>query len=229
MNRALPDADRQLASLGEVKGLYAITPDDSDTVELVRKVRKALAGGAHLVQYRNKSANAALRLEQGRALLALCQAARVPLIINDDLDLAVALGADGVHLGREDVPLAAARTRLGKAKLLGISCYDRFDLAVEARNAGADYVAFGSAFPSPTKPDAPQAPLSLYREAKARLGLPIVAIGGITPDNARIVIGAGADAVAVISALFDSPDVVRRAREFAGLFTVHVDEKRSAV
>jgi thiamine-phosphate pyrophosphorylase len=209
--------------------LYAVTPDESDTAELVRKVGKAIAGGARIVQYRSKSVDAALRREQGAALLALCRTARVPLIINDDLDLAAALGADGVHLGRDDIPVAAARMRLGKAKLLGASCYDRLDLAVDACNAGADYVAFGSAFPSATKPGAPLAPQSLYREAKARVALPIVAIGGITCENARLVIAAGADAVAVISALFDAPDVERCARELASLFSVHDLEKRSAV
>jgi thiamine-phosphate pyrophosphorylase len=229
MNQAQASPDQRLGALGEFRGLYAITPDEPDTRELVRKVRQALAGGARMVQYRNKSADAMLRLEQSRALLALCGAARVPLIINDDLDLALALGADGVHLGRDDVPVAAARTRLDKEMLLGVSCYDRLDLAVDARNAGADYVAFGSAFPSTTKPGAPHAPLSLYREAKARLGLPIVAIGGITRENARAVIGAGADAIAVIRALFGAHDVERSAREFASLFSLHDLEKRSAV
>jgi thiamine-phosphate pyrophosphorylase len=209
--------------------LYAITPDELDTGRLVRKVRMALAGGARIVQYRNKSANAMLRREQAAALLAVCSAALVPLIINDDLDLAAALEADGVHLGHDDTPVAAARGRLGKDKLVGASCYDRLDLAMSARNAGADYVAFGSAFPSTTKPGATRAPLSLYREAKARLACPVVAIGGITSENARAVIEAGADAVAVISALFDSQDVERSAREFAGLFTVHDHQKRSPV
>ncbi|HUL91156.1 MAG TPA: thiamine phosphate synthase [Burkholderiales bacterium] len=229
MNRVPASADRQLGSVAELRGVYAVTPDDTDTGSLVRKVRMALAGGVSAVQYRNKPASAALRRDQGWALLALCRSERVPLIINDDLDLAEALGADGVHLGREDMPIAAARARLGRGKLLGASCYDRLDLAVKACSAGADYVAFGSAFPSLTKPGATRAPLSLYREAKARLACPIVAIGGITSGNAPVVIGAGADAVAVISALFDAPDVERSARQFAGLFSAHDLEKRSAV
>lgn len=229
MNRVRASPDRRVDFLGGFRGLYAITPDESDTVRLVRKVRKALAGGARVLQYRNKSADARLRRQQSVALLALCRAARVPFIINDDLELALALGADGLHLGRDDIPIAAARTRLDKGKLLGVSCYDRLDLAVDARNAGADYVAFGSAFPSITKPGAPRAPLSLYREAKARLGLPTVAIGGITLENAGVVILAGADAVAVISGLFDAPDVERRARQFARVFSEHDLEKRSAV
>jgi len=227
MNPAQASLDPRVGSVGEFRGLYAVTPDELDTVKLVRKVRMALAGGARTVQYRNKSADAALRREQAAALLAVCRAARVPLIINDDLDLAAALEADGLHLGRDDLPVAAARKRLSKGTLVGASCYDRLDLAVSARSAGADYVAFGSAFSSTTKPGATRAPLSLYRDAKARLDCPVVAIGGITSENARAVIEAGADAIAVISALFDARDIERSAREFASLFGVHGLEKRT--
>jgi len=195
-----------------------VTPDEPDIGSLTRKVRKALAGGARILQYRNKSANAAVRREQGTVLLALCREARIPFVINDDLDLARAIGADGLHLGRDDVSIAAARAQLGEDKLLGVSCYDRLELALAAREAGADYVAFGSAFPSSSKPEATRAPLSLYREARTRLDFPIVAIGGITTENAHKVIEAGADAVAVISALFDSPDIEAAARSFSRLF-----------
>jgi len=229
MSRVPANPDTRARSLAEFRGLYAITPDELDTGELARKVRMALAGGARMVQYRNKSADPMLRREQGAALLALCRAAGVPLIVNDDVDLAESLGADGLHLGREDLSIAAARTRLGKNRLLGASCYDRLDLAMDASGAGADYVAFGSAFPSTTKPGATRAPLSLLREARVRLACPIVAIGGITSENAQAVIAAGADAVAVISALFDAPDVARRAREFANLFGAHALEKRTTV
>jgi thiamine-phosphate pyrophosphorylase len=215
--------------LAQLSGLYAVTPDEDDIGTLARKVRQALAGGARAVQYRNKSAQAALRREQGAALLAVCRRAKVPLLVNDDLDLAETLDADGLHVGRGDVSVAAARERLGKNKLLGASCYDRLALALAARDAGADYVAFGSAFASTTKPGATRAPLSLYREAKASLDVPIVAIGGITSGNARAVIEAGADAVAVISALFGAPDVERRAREFARIFSDYEVEKRNPV
>ena len=218
MSRAQARPERWVVSHVGVRGLYAVTPDDPDIGSLTRKVRKALAGGARILQYRNKSANAAVRREQGTALLALCREARIPFVINDDLDLARAIGADGLHLGRDDVSIAVARAQLGEDKLLGVSCYDRLELALAAREAGADYVAFGSAFPSSTKPEATRAPLSLYREARARLDLPIVAIGGITTENAHNVIEAGADAVAVISALFDSPDVEAAARGFSRLF-----------
>jgi thiamine-phosphate pyrophosphorylase len=222
-------ADSPGSSLGRLKGLYAVTPDERDTAELVRKVRLALVGGARLVQYRNKSAVPALRREQSAALLALCRASRVPLIVNDDLELAESIGADGLHLGRDDAPLAAARARLGPGKLLGASCYDELGFAVAARDAGADYVAFGSAFASATKPGAVRAPLSLYREAKARLGCPVVGIGGITTRNAQVLIDAGVDSLAVITALFDAPDIERRAREFAAMFSTHDLEKRTAV
>ena len=218
MSQAQAKPEHRVVSHGGFRGLYAVTPDEPDIGLLTRKVRKVLAGGARILQYRNKSANAAVRREQGTALLALCREARVPFVINDDLDLARAIGADGLHLGRDDVSIAAARAQLGEDKVLGVSCYDRLDLALAAREAGADYVAFGSAFPSSTKPEATRAPLSLYREARARLDLPIVAIGGITTENAYNVIEAGADAVAVISALFDSPDIEAAARSFSRLF-----------
>ena len=218
MSRAQARPERWVVSHAGVRGLYAVTPDEPDIGSLTRKVRKALAGGARILQYRNKSANAAVRREQGTALLALCREARIPFVINDDLDLARAIRADGLHLGRDDVSIAVARAQLGEDKLLGVSCYDRLELALAAREAGADYVAFGSAFPSSTKPEATRAPLSLYREARARLDLPIVAIGGITTENAHNVIEAGADAVAVISALFDSPDIEAAARSFSRLF-----------
>src|SRR5438445_61237 len=145
-------------------------------------------------------------------------AAIAATLANADRDLAIGIGADGLHVGREDISVAAARAQLGKDRLLGVSCYDKLELALAAREAGADYVAFGSAFPSATKPQATRAPLSLYREAKGHLGSPVVAIGGITTENARTVIEAGADAVAVISALFDAPDIEAAARGFSRLF-----------
>lgn len=218
MSRAPASLKRFSASSDRVRRLYAVTPDEPDTEVLARKVRQALAGGARIVQYRNKSGSRALRREQGAVLLALCRAVDAPLIVNDDLDLALAIRADGLHLGREDIPIGAARAKLGDGMLLGASCYDRVELALAARAAGADYVAFGSAFPSTTKPGATRASFALYREAKARLNSPIVAIGGITPENAQTLIAAGVDAVAVISALFDAPDIAATAHGFDRLF-----------
>lgn len=201
-----------------IAGLYAITRELDDTARLVREVEAALAGGARVVQYRSKSPDAALRRAQAEALIAVCRRALVPLIVNDDLELALAVGADGVHLGRDDGGIAAARARLGPRGLLGASCYDRIDLAERAVAAGADHVAFGSVFPSPTKPGAVRAPLSLFAEARARLPVPLVAIGGVTPQNAAAVIDAGADALAVITAVFEAPDITAAAARFRDLF-----------
>jgi len=212
----------------EVCGLYAVTPDVSDTPDLLAAAEAALAGGARLLQYRNKAASAALRLLQGRALRALCREYRVPLIINDHLDLALALDADGLHLGAEDGSLTAARARLGPEKILGVSCYDRLERAHEAERLGADYVAFGSFFPSSVKPGAVCAPLALLGNAKRRLSTPVVAIGGITLDNAPQLIAAGADGVAVISALFAAEDIRLAARRFSALFSRRELETRAS-
>jgi len=200
------------------RGLYAITPEEPDTERLLILVRAALAGGAAAIQYRSKTASSALRREQARALAELCRGYRAPLIVNDDIGLVREAGADGVHLGADDGDLAEARRQLGPDKLLGASCYNRLDLAIAAKGAGADYVAFGAVFDSPTKPAAVRAPLALFAEARNAVGLPLVAIGGITPENAAAVIAAGADAVAVISAVFDGPNVKARAKAFKLLF-----------
>lgn len=200
------------------RGLYALTPDLADTRALAGRVREAIRGGAAAVQYRNKAAPAALRHEQAVALLEVCRPAGVPLIVNDDVELAIEIGADGAHLGSGDGDLAAARRRLGSRRLLGSSCYNRLELARAAVAAGADYVAFGAAFPSPTKPGAVRAPLALYREARRTLSVGIVAIGGITVDNAAELLAAGVDAIAVITALFEAGDVEQRARELRELF-----------
>jgi len=191
------------------RGLYAITP------ERLARVEDALASGALCaLQYRAKHADAATRRREAERLLARCRAHGVPLIVNDDLELALAIGADGVHLGRDDGELAAARARL-PGRLLGASCYDRVELAERAVAAGADYVAFGSVFPSPTKPTAVRAPLALFAR---EFGVPKVAIGGITLDNAPRLLTAGADCLAVITDLFDAPDVAARARQYGRLF-----------
>lgn len=202
----------------KLAGLYAITPNEPRTDVLVRKVGQALRGGASAVQYRNKTAAPELRLEQGRALVALCRAAGAAFIVNDDVALALELDADGVHLGGEDGKLAEARRRLGPAKLLGASSYDRIELATAAAQAGVDYLAFGSVFPSVTKPGAVRAPLAIFAEARRRFALPLVAIGGITLQNAPQVFGAGADAVAVISAVFDAGDIAECAAGFTRLY-----------
>ena len=171
-----------------------------------------------MLQYRNKTAVHGLRLEQGRALAALCRAAGAAFIVNDDVALALELGADGAHLGADDGDLAEARRRLGKTKLLGASCYNRIDLAEAAAEAGVDYLAFGSVFNSATKPGAVHAPLAIFAEARRSIALPLVAIGGISLQNASQAFAAGADAVAVISALFEAGDIAERAADFTRLY-----------
>jgi thiamine-phosphate pyrophosphorylase len=193
----------------KLRGLYAVTPDHSGILD---KVRSALEGGISLLQYRCKKAD----LGEARELAALAREYRVPLIVNDDVELALALGADGAHLGREDGDLRAARKKLA-GRILGASCYASLHAARTAVAVGVDYIAFGSVFASPTKPEAVRAPLSLFRDARS-LGVPLCAIGGITLENAPSVIGAGADLLAVISDLFDAPDIGARARAYARLF-----------
>jgi thiamine-phosphate pyrophosphorylase len=203
----------------DISGLYAVTPDIDDTPGLLEKVEAALSGGARLLQYRNKTASAALRLTQGRALLALCCKFQVPLIINDHLDLALALDAQGLHVGGEDGSASEVRRRLGSDKILGVSCYSRIEHARDAVAAGATYVAFGGFYPSKVKPGGTvRTPVELLSEAKRALKVPVVAIGGITLDNAPALLAAGADSVAVISAVFAEPDIRGAARGFSQLF-----------
>ena len=199
------------------RGLYLITPDEPDTARLLARVAGPLAAGAALLQYRNKGADAALRREQATALLPLCRAAGVPLLINDDWMLAAELGADGAHLGEDDGELAQARKTLGPSAILGASCYTQIGLAEAAAAAGASYLAFGAFFPSGTKPLARRAETPLLR-ASAALGLPRVAIGGITPDNGGLLVAAGADLLAVIGGVFDAPDPAAAARAYARCF-----------
>ena len=200
-------------------GLYALTPDLADTEALLARTDRALSGGASAIQYRNKDASAELRLQQATSLRALCSARGAIFIVNDDVELARAVGADGVHLGRDDASVAAARARLGPAAIVGVSCYDELARAEAAIAAGSDYIAFGSFYPSRVKPNAVRPSLRLITEAKARWPeISIVAIGGINAANATPLIAAGADAVAVISALYDAPDVLLAARALVACF-----------
>lgn len=202
-----------------IHGLYALTaPDLIDASRLTDTVREILQNGARVVQYRNKQDERPVREHQALDLVKLCRDYRVPLIVNDDIALADLVRADGVHLGRGDRSVSEARATLGDAAIIGVSCYNSLERALEAETAGADYVAFGRFFRSYTKPDAAEADLDLLETARARLGIPIVAIGGITVDNAGPLIEAGADAVAVIHGLFGQPDPAGTARRFARLF-----------
>ncbi len=195
-------------------GLYAITAGE----EVISATRAALAGGARLLQYRDKSDDSARRLAEAKALAALCREAGIPFLINDDIALARVVGADGVHLGRDDAAIDEARAILGANAIIGVSCYADLARAARLAAAGADYLAFGRFFPSRSKPDATPAPLAVLREARARFDLPLVAIGGITPENGATLIDAGADYLAVIDALFGQPDPRAAARAFQPLF-----------
>jgi thiamine-phosphate pyrophosphorylase len=201
--------------------LYALTPDLDDTALLLGKVAAALEGGATAIQYRNKHAAAWLRQTQALALARLHAARGALFIVNDDPALAASVDADGVHIGEDDGSIVSARELLGPDRIIGVSCYNDFDRARAAVEAGADYVAFGSFFPSSTKPAARHADLSVLQRARS-LGVPVVAIGGIDARNARLLIDAGADAVAVINAVFmhdDSADVKAAAEAIVATMT----------
>lgn len=202
-----------------VQGLYVITGAYRDVPDLSLQVRAALSGGARTVQYRDKSQNAATRLEAARALGAVCHEFGARFIVNDDVALAATSGADGVHLGRDDVSVKAARAALGAGALIGVSCYNEFERAVAAKGQGADYIAFGSFYASNTKPNAVRADVALLSRARAVLKANIVAIGGVTASNARALIEAGADAVAVCDDVFGRADIESAARAYAHLFT----------
>lgn len=202
----------------EIDGLYAITPDIADSANLVVMTRQVLTGGARLVQYRNKTANISLRLEQTRLLAHLCRKLSVPFIVNDHPELAIEADADGVHLGKQDASVAEARRKLGQERIIGVSCYDQLELAIEAEHQGADYVAFGAFYASITKPDATTASLDLLRHAKRKLRIPVVAIGGITSNNATELIHLGANSVAVSHALFGAWNIQSEAEKFSRLF-----------
>jgi thiamine-phosphate pyrophosphorylase len=181
-------------------------------------VSLAIDGGAALVQYRDKSDNHRLRLQQAKALAELCHARGVPLIINDDVELAGDCGAQGVHLGRDDADARAARSLLGAEAIIGVSCYNDLSLARRAAESGADYIAFGRFFPSQTKPGAVPAGPDLIHQAKQELSLPVAAIGGITPDNAGQLIDAGADMLAVVNGIFAAADIQRAAADYSVFF-----------
>jgi thiamine-phosphate pyrophosphorylase len=185
---------------------------------LLRQVRQALSGGAAILQYRNKSAGTSLQLEQATALRGLTCEFGIPFVVNDDVALAHQVNADGVHLGASDTGAKAARMVLGSHKIIGVSCYNRLSLAREAIASGADYVAFGSFFPSGVKPGAVKADTELLYQARTEFDVPLVAIGGITTLNGASLVDAGADALAVISALFGAADIQAAAQEFTKLY-----------
>lgn len=201
------------------RGLYAITDRALiPTGSLVERVGAAIRGGAVMIQYREKRLGPDARRREAQALVELCRRRRVPLIINDDAGLAAAVGAAGVHLGAEDAGVKQARSVLGPAAIIGVSCYNRLERAHQAVAAGADYVAFGRFFPSASKPGALPAAPSLLAQARREIALPIVAIGGITPENGAELVKAGADLLAVIHGVFGQTDVEAAAQRYRALF-----------
>ena len=201
------------------RGLYAIT--DSNLIpsdQQIEAVALAIQGGAMMVQYRNKGGDESQRQWEAQDLVNLCRPLGVPLIINDDIKLAQLVRAHGVHLGKEDPQIAEARKALGPNAIIGVSCYNEIERAIAAEQAGADYVAFGSFFPSSTKPKAVHADITLLCEAKKRLKIPVVAIGGITAENGKQLIEAGADLLAVIHGVFGQSDIRAAAERIARLF-----------
>lgn len=207
-----------------LSGLYAITPDWADTRRLLRVTEAILGAGCRLLQYRNKAASACHRQEQAVALRGLTRRFDALLMVNDDLELAIFCEADGVHLGEDDGELAQARAALGETRLLGASCYQDAERARRAAAAGADYVAFGSFFPSLTKPQARRASLELLHADPGLAPVPVCAIGGIEAGNARTLIRAGADMLAVITALYDAPDPAAATRQFVSLFEPQTED-----
>ncbi len=205
----------------QLRGLYVITDSHllhSDEL-LLQGAAAAISGGARLVQYRDKSTDQQKRLRQSQALLQLCREQRVPLLINDDIALAAEMGADGVHLGQDDLSLPEARALLGEQAIIGLSCYNQLHLAEQAQEAGADYIAFGRFFSSHTKPQASPADRALLDQARKKIQLPMVAIGGITPENGGALLTAGADMLAVVHGVFAQPDIQTAAQNYKELFS----------
>jgi thiamine-phosphate pyrophosphorylase len=209
---------RQSLRSQEISGLYAITPDLENTNDLLNKVQQALEGRVQLIQYRNKLANEILRRKQAKLLLQLCREYGIPLIINDHLDLAIEIDADGLHVGQDDISVTKARNQFGQDKIIGASCYNNLNLAVQAEKEGADYVAFGAFFSSLTKPNTISVTMDLVDQAKKKISLPIVAIGGIKLANARTVIQGGCAAVAVCNDLFHTENIKTTATQYSQLF-----------
>jgi thiamine-phosphate pyrophosphorylase len=199
-----------------MKGLYAITASDSHN--LLENVILALQGGVRILQYRNKKADTAQQLLEANALSSLCKEYQVCFIINDNIQLAKKVRADGVHLGRDDGSIAEAREVLGEKAIIGVTCYQDIERALEAEKSGANYVAFGSFFASTTKPDAPKADIELLQQARQQLLLPICCIGGITLQNASVLIENGADMLAVISSLFATENITWTTQQFSKKF-----------
>jgi thiamine-phosphate pyrophosphorylase len=201
-----------------MKGLYLVTPDWDDTNHLIAVSEQAIRGGASLLQYRHKTASESLRQEQAAALLKLCRRLNVPLIINDHLELCEAVDADGIHVGGTDASVASMRARLGSSKIVGASCYGDMQLARDAQASGASYIAFGGFYPSRVKKYAVTTAPHIINLALNELNLPICVIGGMTPENSRVLIEHGAHMVAAISSVYSADDPHAAAINFSQMF-----------
>ncbi len=205
--------------MNTIQGLYAITHhDDQDLPVLLEDCKAALSGGAKLLQFRDKSSNSREKLIRAKALRKMCEHYQVPLIINDDIELCLKAKAHGVHLGLDDSSIQDARKILGESAFIGATCHNDLNRAQQAQSARASYIALGRFFPSKSKPDAKHADIECIQTIKEHCSLPIVAIGGITLDNANSLIQQGADSIAVIDGLFSSEDIKQQAQAFNGLF-----------
>jgi len=205
-----------------IKGLYAITPDSADLNTLIQKTKSAIEGGAFMVQYRSKIQDRDVKMQQCAAILRLCREYEIPCIVNDDVEMCRVLEADGVHLGEKDDNIAEVRHILGEDAIIGSSCYDQLNRAKSAQKEGASYVAFGAMFPTSTKPNAPRATLALLKEAKREIQIPIVAIGGITVNNAHDVIKTGIDTIAVITSLYEAKSIKETAETLSKMFQIKI-------
>ena len=206
-----------------MRGLYAITDTANHNTEvMLTKTEEILRAGAKILQFRNKQADKNMRITEAQQLVDLCQQFSVPLIINDDIELAIQVGAGGVHLGKNDLSITEARTKLGNNMMIGCSCYNDLDRAHNAVNAGADYIAFGAFYSSPSKPDAVHAIPDIIQKAKQQFNLPVVAIGGITQENGQALIDAGADMLAVISGLYASETPFQSTSQYVNLFQIRL-------
>lgn len=211
-----------------MRGLYLVTPDWQDTARLLDVTEQALAGGASIVQYRNKIAAPALRHEQAGQLQALCRRYARPFIVNDFVQLCIELGADGVHVGASDTPIPAVRLAVGSGKIVGATCYGSLQVARDAWHAGANYVAFGGFYPSPVKQYPVTTPPSIISAAKAQIPLPLAVIGGMTTENVKPLVAAGADMVAVISSIYQAKDPLGVTRDFVKLLSAAVLREQAA-
>ena len=201
----------------KLSGLYAITDSKLMGSDLISKTEQAILGGINILQYRNKTAPLEQQEQEALKLVQLCKKNNVLFLVNDNVELALKVNADGVHLGQQDTPLQKAREQLGKDKVIGVTCHDKIELAVEAQKNGADYVAFGRFFNSETKPSASPAELSLLSESKKSISIPIVAIGGITQETAVLLLEEGVDMLAVIHGIFAQDDILGATRQFVGI------------